>query len=217
VTGTFSPPLDEVVRVAAARAGVHFVDMTNAFAGARICETRPGAASAVNIVQLDRPQGSGVRVSSWLHGSFHPTQRGHQLMAGVLRTALDRNPSEAPNPAPDPTARLSTPAPAPAATPEPDVVPDAGPCKTRPDYVLALPVASPGHQAVTLDDAEPGSTVCFRDAGRRWATARADGNGDVTVDVTPTGTSNSPAEATIMYTDELGRWTAVIVTSVQPQ
>jgi len=70
--------LDMIIKLAAAKAGVYYVDTENAFDGHRLCEAGPGSV-AMNGVTAgnDIPEKLSGPIGS---ESFHPNAFGHQLM-----------------------------------------------------------------------------------------------------------------------------------------
>lgn len=76
--------LDAVIAQAAQEAGVRVVAVAqDAFAGHRLCDDDP----ASNHLVLDPPNGSPrarYLPSTWIHGSMHPNERGHELYAAVV-------------------------------------------------------------------------------------------------------------------------------------
>jgi lysophospholipase L1-like esterase len=73
--------LDSVIKLAADQAGVQYVDTEHAFDGHRLCEAQSGQA-AVNGFTISKTPTGGYDFKA----SFHPNQRGHQLLADVIRT-----------------------------------------------------------------------------------------------------------------------------------
>jgi hypothetical protein len=75
--------LNQTIRIAAASAGVQYVDVENAFNGHRLCETSK-SQSAVNGLTA----GDEViipRVGPLAAESYHPTKLGHELLARAIR------------------------------------------------------------------------------------------------------------------------------------
>jgi lysophospholipase L1-like esterase len=106
--------LDDVVKAAAAKAGVFYVDTQDAFYGHRFCEAGPGSV-AINGVTAGNeiPKRLGGPIGS---ESFHPNALGHELLHGkILRlthslTALMPDPNLASSlPSPDSSGILDAP------------------------------------------------------------------------------------------------------------
>ena len=107
----FIVTLDDRVRVAARKAGVHFFEEGMfAFQGARICGGPPErtVTNFININPIEGSLGERINPRNWIHGSFHPKPTGHKLMADLLTTWLRSNLST-PNPQPEPNATFAYP------------------------------------------------------------------------------------------------------------
>ncbi|MDY7099976.1 MAG: GDSL-type esterase/lipase family protein, partial [Actinomycetota bacterium] len=75
--------LNGTIHRAADRAGVLVADTADTFEGHRHCDDEPGA----NLIVLAPEDGSVVErldPSTWVHGSMHPWELGHELQAEVL-------------------------------------------------------------------------------------------------------------------------------------
>ncbi len=94
--------LDTVIKTAAAKAGVFYVDAENALYSHRLCEAGPGSV-AMNGVTAgnDIPERLGGPIGS---ESFHPNPFGHQLLENKI-LASTHNLTE-PMPEPNPSAVL---------------------------------------------------------------------------------------------------------------
>lgn len=109
--------LNDRVRVAAEKAGVHFFDGEMfAFNGAKICDGEGSKDTVMNFLTLNPVQGAFVeRISprNWIHGSLHPKPSGHERTAAVLtpwlRTLLAqiKAGTEPVNPPPKPAAEFT--------------------------------------------------------------------------------------------------------------
>jgi lysophospholipase L1-like esterase len=92
--------LNSVIKAAAARAGVFYVDAGDALYGHRLCEAKPGSV-AVNGITAgnDRPDKLGGPIGN---ESFHPNAFGHELLENrILESTHDLT---AGMPTPDPDA-----------------------------------------------------------------------------------------------------------------
>lgn len=83
--------LDSVIKQAAAKAGVNYINTEFAFDGHQLCSSDP---TAVNGLTAGNDEALFVG-----HESYHPTAVGHQLLAGAI--AAQTNDFEKPDPAPD--------------------------------------------------------------------------------------------------------------------
>lgn len=72
--------LNKVIKQAADEAGVYYVDTQQAFNGYRLCEASAGQA-AMNGFTISRTPSGGYDFKA----SFHPNQRGHQLLADHIK------------------------------------------------------------------------------------------------------------------------------------
>jgi hypothetical protein len=108
--------LNDRVRVAAEKAGVHFFSPGMfAFDGAKICDGDSSKDTVMNFLSANPVQGSfleRVNPKTWIHGSLHPKPTGHARTAEVLGPWLEAlldavaaNPRLA-NPAPNPAAQF---------------------------------------------------------------------------------------------------------------
>lgn len=86
----FTTVLNEQLKVAAERAGVHFFEEGMfAFEGHRVCQARP---RAVNLIQLQASSGDfleRINPGSWTHNSMHPNSLGHELTHRQLADWLE--------------------------------------------------------------------------------------------------------------------------------
>jgi hypothetical protein len=94
--------LDALVKAAASKAGVFYVDTEGAFYGHRFCEVGPGSV-AINGVTAgnDIPKRLGGPIGS---ESFHPNAFGHELLENSILTLTHK--LTAPMPNPDPNSGL---------------------------------------------------------------------------------------------------------------
>ena len=99
----FIPRLNEQISLAAAAERIRLVDLSEVFAGHRLCQPdRPGGEQpeiAMNAYQVRPVRGLTWKFSTWFHGSFYPSEFGHEIIAERLvralifvRTAADLNP-----------------------------------------------------------------------------------------------------------------------------
>lgn len=73
--------LNAVIKRAANEAGVQYVDTEQSFDGHRLCEASAGEAAMNGFTISQKPSGGYD-----FRASFHPNQRGHQLLADTVRT-----------------------------------------------------------------------------------------------------------------------------------
>jgi hypothetical protein len=90
--------LDSVIKRAADEAGVQYVDTQHAFDGYRLCEAPSGQAAVNGFTISETPTGQHS-----FSASYHPNQRGHQLLADAIRVQTE-NLSKA---MPDPVAQTN--------------------------------------------------------------------------------------------------------------
>lgn len=88
--------LNSVIKRAANEAGVQYVDTEQAFNGNRLCEA-PAGQSAINGFTISNTAGGGHDFKA----SFHPNQRGHQMLA----TAIAEQTANLTKPMPTPLAK----------------------------------------------------------------------------------------------------------------
>jgi len=78
----FVPQLNRLVRRATEQAGIGLIDLSEALSGYRFCE-QPRRTRAINFVKFGHTIGSGVDIhqpSSFVRSTFHPNERGHEMM-----------------------------------------------------------------------------------------------------------------------------------------
>lgn len=101
--------LDLVIKQAASKAGVYYVDTENALVGHRLCETKSSDVALNGLT-------AGDDKPNFLHGpmgneSYHPNQLGHQMLEqavlGATQNLTQTMPSASPNAAPPPETGLS--------------------------------------------------------------------------------------------------------------
>ncbi|MGB8362303.1 MAG: GDSL-type esterase/lipase family protein, partial [Acidimicrobiia bacterium] len=108
----FTEVLNEQTRVAAARAGVNwFTPGVTAFEGHRVCESSDLAVNVLDVAPKEGALLDRILPSNWAHGSVHPNELGHELIAERLtpwlETLLDNatNGETSPNPEPQTATR----------------------------------------------------------------------------------------------------------------
>lgn len=87
--------LNSVIRRAAEEAGVQYVDTQQAFEGSRLCEAVPGQ-SAMNGFTINKSLNGGYDFKA----SFHPNQKGHQLLAQTIASQTQNLTKPMPDPKP---------------------------------------------------------------------------------------------------------------------
>ena len=218
VRQVFVRRLNELIKFAAAKTGVRVIDLTEAFAGRRICEVRLRDA-AVNFIALGRTRGTTVELSvkglaGLGHRTFHPNVLGHQMLervvAPVLRDALAGK--LAPLPAiPDQPPEFT-----PSGVGAP-VAPHAFPkgVRCRGDEISVTTPRSVEFvvRTIALKDLRPASTVCFHRLGDRWSSrlVAADGTAQVPVTVDDPGFGSINE---VLAQQAAGAWTQFIVSRV---
>ena len=91
--------LNIVIERAAMKAGVRYVDISNAFAGHKMCETKSSDV-AVNGFTVGNDVGIGpIKIIG--NESYHPNQLGHELLANTIRTATSNLTQDMPTASPD--------------------------------------------------------------------------------------------------------------------
>ena len=181
---SFLPHLNDTIRRAAAAARVDLIDTTDALAGHRLCQpagadgTRPEIGAAA--VQMKPHRGITWKLSSWFHGSFQADEFGHQLIAARVAREINVLFGDH-NARPKPPGELADPPDTGFATGPPNTVryENDSPCGTR--LVEHRTTARPLPARLTLTDADPQSTVCYRPLDGRWLSIPADGGAPVEV------------------------------------
>jgi hypothetical protein len=87
--------LDSVIKRAADEAGVQYLDTQHAFDGYRLCEAPVGQAAVNGFTISETPTGQHS-----FSASYHPNQRGHQLLADTIRAQTDNLSRPMPDPTP---------------------------------------------------------------------------------------------------------------------
>ncbi len=71
---------------------VWFADGVNAYSGAELCQPGRTGPLPINVVTLAPTEADSLAdrmlPTNWIHNSFHPTARGHELMAAALEQFL---------------------------------------------------------------------------------------------------------------------------------
>ncbi len=215
VREVFAPRLNTIVRSAAARARVRVIDLEDAFEGYRFCE-KPLGRTAANFVKVARTGGSPIaRLGDLGKGSLHPNPFGHTKLAAralpVLRAAKEGRLAPLP-PVPGPGERpppfeVEELAAAPAGLAS---LPPGTACAEGRIVEIVRTSAEPSVRSLALDEAQPGSPVCYRTYRDRWRSrpAGADGRASVPIDV------GSPGVASIneiLVQGQPGAWRKVVV------
>ncbi len=208
------PRLNRQIESAAAAESVEVIDLAAVFRGHRLCRP-PGPEAerpeiAVNAFQVQPVRGITWKLSTWFHGSFYPNELGHRLMAQRVSTAVNRlldtqSSGEGPsrNEPPDDAD------PAFAAGPPGESLHDAGEeCGTR--RVETRVVPRPIEPQLTVDDAVPGSTVCFRAFRNTWRSLQAPAGDASVVPLAAHDTDGFPGWHEVVYRAADG-WSRVVV------
>jgi lysophospholipase L1-like esterase len=147
----FIPALNNAVRVAARDAGVNLIDLESSYDGFRLCEV-PFKSAALNVLAINSTK-NGTQVGNYLHNSFHPNARGHQLATSVVFEAITRTRTN-PEPRPvDPTIAQTVP----PATVDTPAEPIFNECGLIPDYVLTDTAT---RSTYVISDGAPLSFAC---------------------------------------------------------
>lgn len=184
---------DDVITSMASLAGMHVVDIEDAFDGHRICDDVRKAEQAMNALWLARPSFADASFpelasafAANFHNSFHPTPFGHELIAEAVVDEIRTG-----SPAPDPISPHEGPTEAPPWVPD-EIAPPVGPYRFPADsdcdgdQVLQQYSASSTNQDRRVRipiSTLPGSRVCFRAYKQRWHYTEADAEGVATVNV----------------------------------
>jgi hypothetical protein len=187
----FIPRLNHDIKLAANLAQIRVIDLENAFAGRRICERRL-AEAAVNFIALGRTRGTTLDLSfealgGLIHGTFHPNEMGHEMLAHVVapRIAAARDGRLPPLPPSAPTAK--EPSPTRPSESGPTVGPQPFPaltqCRGREISVTTPTRVSSSERFATLRDLRPASTVCFHAYRAQWRSTQAGPGGTATVPI----------------------------------
>lgn len=192
LTDEFIPALNRNVELAAAAAGIHTIDLTESFAGHRLCQPRRPDGNrprpAVNAFQIRPVRSITWKLSNWFHGSFHPNEYGHELMAdaavreidAVLAGAPDegtrrRTPTDAVDAAEPGPTHLAATAGFTAAPPGDYAFENSSPCDTQ--LVQNRTAPRPTASTFRIAAADAGTSVCFRPLDGTWTAAAAEGDG----------------------------------------
>lgn len=102
----FVPQLNDAVRAAAGRKGLHVMDtMEDALRsrGSQLCSSSGSGRSGLNFLALNPTAGSladSVNPKNWTHNSLHPNAAGHRAMAKTAYSWLSTNLPDLPSPPP---------------------------------------------------------------------------------------------------------------------
>lgn len=182
LTDTFN----RVIKKAAENAGAQYVDVTNALAGHRMCETRSSQV-AVNGFTTGNDDGLG-RFKFVGAESYHPNALGHELLERAIRGQT--NNMKAPTPMPSTTPLVTSDIP--SALPYPEAVKTGRTMyETISAAALAPDIVAPAEILNLRADSstvllKPSSTVTARldDAPATLATTAADPAGSMSLDLT---------------------------------
>ncbi len=184
LSGTFISHLNDGITNAASAAGVRVIDLTEALVGHRLCQPddadglRP--TPAVNSFQIRPVRGITSKLSSWFHGSFHPTEYGHVLMAEKVAEnvegALEGGGRSRVNPTIVPASFRTG----------PDEFPYQSESPCGEVSVSQRTEPRPAGNTFSIADVDAGTTVCYRAVADRWSSVSAV-DGDVVVPLDAAG------------------------------
>ncbi len=204
------PQINIQITDAAAATGIEVIDLSDVFAGHRLCQPdRPDGESpeiAINAFQVRPVRGITRNLSSWFHGSFYPNEYGHELIADRVTDHLGRSSAAASTTSSEAEAGVAvgfSAGPAIRLLYESDS--DCGAVDAETDTI-----ARPPGSFLTLDAIDAGSTVCFRSVTGRWGTTIAPPEGEVRVPLGADDRSGFTAWNEVLY-ERGGLWTRLVV------
>jgi lysophospholipase L1-like esterase len=220
LTEEFMPRLNQLISFAATVAQVRLIDVEHAFDGKRICDQgiSPGEAAA-NVLGVGRTWGQTVDIKHEAHGSFHPNELGHRLLARIVedilrlwqRGALPELPQPPPSgitPPPHVPSAIGAPV-------GPYVFPSGTDCDGK-EVTSVVPIAGPANVdrvPVRIVDAKPRSTVCYRAFVGAWHSTHASDAGQLSLALKTKrvgiGGSNE-----VLYDSREGGWVKIVITPV---
>ncbi|MEM7274874.1 MAG: SGNH/GDSL hydrolase family protein [Actinomycetota bacterium] len=83
----FTEALNAELRASAEAAGVNVIDLSDAFDGRLLCDEDP-ATNFIQLAPTEGPIADRLLPANWTHGSLHPREDGHRLIADRL---IDEN------------------------------------------------------------------------------------------------------------------------------
>jgi lysophospholipase L1-like esterase len=213
--GVFVKRLNQIVRAAAAVAGVRVVDISDAFDHYRFCE-KPLGETAVNFIEIAHTRGAPIDIrhlGGLAHGSLHPNRLGHALIEPIVLKQVEAaragqiEPPPRPDEGPPPLAldELGSPG-------KPPEFPSGTDCRGTALVAVSQMSVEPDRDYVALAGVSPRSTVCFRTFRGEWKSkrARARGSVQVPVDVSREGVASINE---ILVEEADGSWKKIVVVS----
>lgn len=211
--GDFVHRLDDVISFEAANAGIRYVNVEDAFAGHALCDPAPSGEQAMNALRIQRPEHAIKPGSDWAHDSYHPTAYGHLLLMRRVVAAMASGPDQ-------PQETLP-----PGVPPPPYVPPENGPplgpypfpagtacAGDHLDFTRSQNVpASSGDGPYFVNDARPGSTICWQSYKSQWRSGTASASGAFSVPISFGRRHGLGSTHVVLYEDASGAWTRVVI------
>lgn len=214
--------LDEDVAFAARAARVHLIDLSDSLAGRRICDG-PLRRAAINFIDVGLTRGSTLHLSlrglaSLGHGTFHPNELGHEMLARTVVPELEALKEGTLEPLPPALPAGASPPPfvpeEASLPPGPVPFPSGTRCDGREIASVSLASAEPGVEEISLSALRPGSTVCYRTYRAPWEATGVDraGAARVPVDVSRPGVGGINE---ILAEQADGAWRKVVISRLE--
>ena len=210
----FIPRLNEQISLAAAAERIRLVDLSEVFAGHRLCQPdRPGGEQpeiAMNAYQVRPVRGLTWKFSTWFHGSFYPSEFGHEIIAERLVRELDRlitAPDQFGPPDPPTAAAIQRPVFL-ASPPGRRLFETDSACGSR--SMESVTIARPIQSFVVLETVDRASTVCVRASGAGWVSSETTSGANVRVSLPAHGMDGFAGWHEILYRTN-GTWVRVVV------
>jgi len=202
----FVRQLNGQIKLAADFAGFQVIDLGTALQAGALCAAGSNTAT-LNAWRWQRPAGIPHGPVDPIRGSFHPTERGHELMTERVLESLRQValPSEPPRDGPP----RGVPPSLPPSRPDLYGVP-VGPLQQVDNP--CTPVATQrehvehSERVDTFEGAQPGSLICFRTYEGEWKTTRSDSDGGVTVRFDGRATAGEAGDRFVLYRSWTGEW-----------
>ena len=208
---SFIPRLNELVETAAHTEGVRVVDLEEVLEGHRLCQPdgpdgdRPEIA--MSAFQVQPVRGITWKLSNWFHGSFHPNELGHELIAERVAREVNgllANPGEhaATSPRPGTTPTFV------AGAPGVSLVESDSACGDHP--MQSRTMARPIKSEVSLSDVDGSSTVCYRPISGSWKSVNVKSAEEITVPLAAHDTDGYGGWHEILY-ETNSSWVRLVV------
>lgn len=216
----FIPRLNMLIDFAAVVARIRVIRLDDALDGHRICD--PGVSpreAAANVLGLGRTAGQEIEILQWSHGSFHPNELGHRLVAKVVAKAFQQLEDGTLPPIPEPPPPNIPPPPYVPSFVGPPIGPYAFPTGTACSGNEVVRVVTAGVAPnenvyrVRIVDAQPGSTVCYRGFKERWKSTHASDNGEAVLDV-DMSRSGVGSTSEVLYLSRESDWIKLVTSKV---